>query len=209
MNIQSAYNQWAASYDADLNLTRDLDQQVTREMLGHLRPNALLEIGCGTGKNTQFLAQISQQVHALDFSEGMIAQAKNKIDAAHVRFSVADLTKPWPVEADRHDLVVCNLVLEHIEDIAFVFRQAFHTLTPGGCFYVAELHPFKQYMGSQARFVQGGDEYKIPAFLHHISDYLTAAEEAGFTLHKLREWWHVEDANKPPRLISFVFVKPA
>jgi hypothetical protein len=33
MSIQSAYNEWSESYDTDENLTRDLDQKVTRETL--------------------------------------------------------------------------------------------------------------------------------------------------------------------------------
>jgi len=70
MSIQKAYNDWSSAYDTDENLTRDLDQKVTREELADLHFNSILEIGCGTGKNTAFLAQIGAHVHALDFSEG-------------------------------------------------------------------------------------------------------------------------------------------
>src|SRR5688500_1920477 len=121
MNIQKAYNEWSASYDADKNLTRDLDQEVTREALANLHFNSILEIGCGTGKNTAFLAQIADSVHALDFSLGMIEKAKEKVQAKNVRFSVADITNKWPCSDGEFDLVVCNLVLEHIADLAFIF----------------------------------------------------------------------------------------
>ncbi|HZJ22663.1 MAG TPA: methyltransferase domain-containing protein, partial [Anaerolineales bacterium] len=76
MNIQKAFDEWSDSYDTDNNLTRDLDQQVTRETLSGLHFNSILEIGCGTGKNTAFLCQIGDSVHALDFSQGMIGKAK-------------------------------------------------------------------------------------------------------------------------------------
>src|SRR5215216_6258456 len=76
MSIQDAYNEWSETYDIDRNLTRDLDQQVMREVLTDLRFHSILEIGCGTGKNTVFLAQIGAHVHALDFSQGMIEKAK-------------------------------------------------------------------------------------------------------------------------------------
>ena len=75
MNIQNAYNEWSDSYDTDNNLTRDLDQQVTREVLANQHFISTLEIGCGTGKNTAFLAQIGEIVHAVDFSQGMIGKA--------------------------------------------------------------------------------------------------------------------------------------
>src|SRR5512143_3468555 len=76
MGVQKAYNDWSASYDSDENLTRDLDQNVLREALADLHFKSILEIGCGTGKNTAFLSQISERVHALDFSEGMVEKAR-------------------------------------------------------------------------------------------------------------------------------------
>jgi len=88
MDIQNAYNEWSEIYDSNTNLTRDLDQQVTRETLAGQHFNAILELGCGTGKNTVFLAEIGTQVHALDFSAGMIAKAKEKVKAENVRFDI-------------------------------------------------------------------------------------------------------------------------
>lgn len=207
MIIRDAYTQWSASYDNDLNLTRDLDQVVTRNTLGHTRYPSILELGCGTGKNTTLLSAIGTRVQALDFSEGMINQAKAKQLRGNVTFSVADLTQPWPCADQSVALIVCNLVLEHIADLSFIFSEASRTLLSGGHFFVCELHPFKQYQGSQAHFQLGAERVSIPAFVHHISDYLSAAEAAGFTLTRLREWWHEEDRNTPPRLISFMFAK--
>jgi len=96
MTIQAAYNQWAATYDADHNRTRDLDQRVTQQIWGGQRFTSIVELGCGTGKNTVFYAQIGGRVQALDFSEAMLAQARKKVTAANVQFTVADLTQPWP-----------------------------------------------------------------------------------------------------------------
>ena len=79
MSIQNAYNDWSVSYDTDENLTRDLDQKVLREALANLHFKSILEIGCGTGKNTALLSQTGESVHALDFSEGMIEKAKKKV----------------------------------------------------------------------------------------------------------------------------------
>ena len=207
MSIQNAYNNWSQSYDSDENLTRDLDSEITRKILGSLRPNAILEIGCGTGKNTGFLAQMGSTVHAMDFSEGMINKARKKVKTENVRFSTADLSKPWPSDDHSADLVVCNLVLEHIENISFVFSEAFRTLCDGGLFFVSELHPFRQYQGRKANFQRDESTIEIPAYIHHISDFLDAASKNGFILKELREWWHEKDAGKPPRLVSFMFEK--
>jgi len=172
-----------------------------------MRCEAVLEIGCGTGKNTLLLAEVGRHVTAADFSEGMIAQARTRVQADNVAFVVADLTRPWPWADASANLVVCNLVLEHIENLAFVFAEAARVLARPGQLFVCELHPFRQYQGSQAGFQRGQAKVKIPAFVHHLSDFLDAAERSGLALNSLKEWWHEEDSGKPPRLVSFLFGK--
>lgn len=207
MSVREAYANWATTYDSDRNLTRDLDQVVTREMLAHLRPRSILELGCGTGKNTALLAQIGERVHALDFSEAMMMQAKAKLRSTHVTFTIADLTRPWPRAGGAADLIVCNLVLEHIANLSFIFAEAARTLAHPGQLFISELHPFRQYQGTKAVFQRNQTPIEIPAFVHHISDFLDAAADAGFTLSNLKEWWHEQDQHAPPRLVSFTFAK--
>jgi ubiquinone/menaquinone biosynthesis C-methylase UbiE len=207
MSVKETYNDWSGTYDTDENLTRDLDQVVTRDSLGSYQFESVLEIGCGTGKNTAFLSQIAEGVHALDFSEGMLTKAKGKPWSNKVTFSVADITKPWPQADKSVDLVVCTLVLEHIEDLGFVFAEAYRSLVEGGLFFISELHPFQQYQGVKARFQSDQGKIEIQAFVHHVSDYFAAAKENGFLLLAFREWWHEEDLDEPPRLASFMFKK--
>jgi malonyl-CoA O-methyltransferase len=207
MSIQKAYDEWSQTYDSDRNLTRDLDRQIMLETFTDRHFDSILEIGCGTGKNTLFLAYVGTRLHALDFSEGMIEQAREKVKADHVRFSVADLTQSWPCDDQAYDLVVCNLVLEHIEELSFIFSEAFRVLENGGRFLINELHPFRQYEGKKAIYNHGEGVTEIPAFVHHISDFLKAASQSGFALVNLDERWHAEDSNKPPRIISLVFEK--
>ncbi len=207
MNIQEAYDNWSVTYDTDLNLTRDLDQTNTAQVLGNLRFNAILEIGCGTGKNTRFLSQIGGNIFALDFSKGMINKAKEKVGSTNVNYCVTDLRSVWPCKAGSFELVTCNLVLEHIEDLSPVFSEAFRVLKNGGHFYISELHPFRQYQGKKARFERGAQTVEIDAFVHHISELFKEAGDCSFTLSQFRELWHAEDEKKLPRLATFMFRK--
>ena len=207
MKIQDAYTRWSATYDSDRNLTRDLDRRVTESTLGDRDCQNILELGCGTGKNTALLDRIGRKVLALDFSPGMLQQAKTKLKTDHVFFVRADLTKAWPAKTGSFELVVCNLVLEHIEDLDPVFYQASESLTAGGEFFVSELHPFRQYQGTQANFRNEQETVEIEAFVHHLSDFTEAARQNSLSLKSMKEWWHEEDLNKPPRLVSFLFEK--
>jgi ubiquinone/menaquinone biosynthesis C-methylase UbiE len=207
VKVQQAYTDWSATYDQDQNLTRDLDEIVMRQTFKDLRCNSILEIGCGTGKNTSLLAEVGETVLALDFSEGMIEEARRKISCSKVTFEVADITASWPCEDESFDLISCNLVLEHIEDLPHIFAEAARVLAPSGEFFVCELHPYRQYQGTQARFQRAHVTTQIPAFVHHLSDFIGAAASHQLKLEAVNEWWHVEDQHKPPRLISLVFKK--
>jgi ubiquinone/menaquinone biosynthesis C-methylase UbiE len=207
MKVDEAYEIWSRTYDEDRNLTRDLDEQITRTSLKDCSGKSILEIGCGTGKNTRWLSEVAAQVHAIDFSGAMIERAQQKSPCENVTFTLADITKSWPIADASVDLVTCNLVLEHINDLRFVFAEVARVLIDGGQCFVSELHPFRQYQGVQARFERDADTIAIPAFVHHISDFLEGAERANLSLIAMNEWWHAEDEHKPPRLISFRFRK--
>jgi ubiquinone/menaquinone biosynthesis C-methylase UbiE len=209
MKIEDAYTRWSTTYDSDRNLTRDLDRTAIESTLTGRRYANVLELGCGTGKNTSLLTRIGEKILALDFSSGMLRQAKTKIASDDVLFVLADLTKPWPCKDESFELIVCNLVLEHIADLDPVFAQASRSLKAGGEFFVSELHPFRQYQGSQAQIRPDHEAIKIPAFVHHLSDFTESARKHGLLMRTMNEWWHEADQNKPPRLVSFLFERPA
>jgi len=205
MKIQDAYNEWSDFYDSDMNLTRDLDSKLTRELLADLQVDSILELGCGTGKNTSFLAQIGAKVEAVDFSQGMIEKAREKVKAENITFSMMDISQAWKFADESFDLITSNLVLEHIHDLSFVFSEASRCLKSKGQFFINELHPFRQYDGKKARFERGDETVEVDAFLHHISDFTNAASANGLKLVTLNEYWHESDEGKPPRIVSFQF----
>jgi SAM-dependent methyltransferase len=95
MNTEQAYNQWAAQYDTNINRTRDLEAVVLRQSLKNIPFNSCLEIGCGTGKNTEWLVTKAQQITSADLSQEMLAKAKEKINSDKVNFIQADINEPW------------------------------------------------------------------------------------------------------------------
>ena len=206
-SIREAYDNWSAKYDSDRNLTRDLDRIVTQKTLVNLNCNLIAEIGCGTGKNTSFLSQISSKVWAIDFSQAMLNKATEKLNSDNVTFSVGNITEKWTLNNRSVDLVTCNLVLEHIQDLDFIFSEADRVLIDGGIFFISELHPFRQYLGAKANFKMSEEAIEITSFVHHVSDFLNTAKDNGFIVKDFQEWWHEVDKDKPPRLVSFTFKK--
>lgn len=206
--IAGAYDRWADSYDRDRNLTRDLDARVLQASGLDVRARRVVEIGCGTGKNTRWLASGARSLCALDFSEGMLARARAAVPDPHVRFVHHDLREAWPVPDESADIVVGNLVLEHVESLPPLFAEAARVMGSGGMLYLCELHPYRQLRGGQAHFTDdaSGEAVHVPAFAHTVSEYVNAGIAAGLALRELGEW--LEDGappGTPPRLLSMRF----
>lgn len=208
MSVKDSYNAWAESYDSSENKTRDLEKIAAESTLNNLEFNTVIELGCGTGKNAEWIAKKAQKLIGIDFSEEMLSRAKEKISSDNVSFVKSDLTKEWDVDDGIADLIACSLVLEHISDLDFIFNQAFKKLKPGGRFYLCELHPFKQYKGTKARYETEKGTVELEVYVHHVSDFTGAALGNGFNISDLKEWFDGGDESGVPRLISFVFQKP-
>jgi ubiquinone/menaquinone biosynthesis C-methylase UbiE len=206
--VAEAYDRWSRRYDDDHNATRDLDARVVRQSPLHLSGARVLELGCGTGKNSAWLATHARELVALDFSPGMLDVAQRRVRAAHVRFVEHDITRPWPVDSGSWDVVVGNLVLEHVRDLAPIYAEAARVLRPGGQLFLCELHPYRQLRGGQAHFEDAETKQIVPvtAFEHSVSEYVHGGLAAGLTLRALGE--HLEEsapADAVPRLVSVLF----
>jgi ubiquinone/menaquinone biosynthesis C-methylase UbiE len=206
MNVQQAYNQWSNSYNTVENKTRDLEAKAIQTVLNISTPLDILELGCGTGKNTAWLAPQAKTLTAFDFSADMMALAKQQITAPHVQFIQKDLTTNWELTPESIDLITCSLVLEHIENLSPIFEKAAAVLKSGGRFYIGELHPIKQYLGSKARFETEQGIVALDCHLHHITEYINAAAASKLNCIKMNEWFD-EDNKEIPRILSLLFEK--
>ena len=207
MSIEKAYNIWANQYDTNENRTRDLDKISTIETLSKYDFEIVLELGCGTGKNTKWLLEKAKRIIGLDFSQEMLNKAKEKISDERAIFRRADLTEIWEIDNDFADLITCSLTLEHIKNLNHIFNQANLKLKKNGLFFISELHPFKQYSGSKAKYETENGTKELEIYIHHISEYIDDAKNNGLEFVEMKEWFDKNDKNGLPRLISFVFKK--
>ena len=208
MEVREAYNIWAEQYDTNANKTRDLEALSLKNTLPELKFESCLEIGCGTGKNTEWLLSNAKEIIAVDFSEEMLAKAKSKIKSGKVKFIRADINEDWSFTNDRKfDLVTFSLVLEHIENLESVFSKLNRVVTDNGYVYIGELHPFKQYSGSKARFENEDGLQVVNCFTHNISDFLNAAKANGFELVELKEYFDDNDLSNIPRILNLLLIK--
>ncbi|MDA3614854.1 class I SAM-dependent DNA methyltransferase [Polluticaenibacter yanchengensis] len=208
MNVEQAYKNWSGQYDTNSNKTRDLEAVSLKEMINTTYENCL-EIGCGTGKNTQWLVTKCNNILSVDLTKEMLAIAKAKVPDAKVTFQRADINQHWDFAGNKtFDLVVCSLVLEHIENIDRIIGLIAERLNTNGALYISELHPFKQYAGSKARYEDENGLHIVTCFTHHISEFTNAAINHGLTIETIKEYFDDNDTSSVPRILTLLFRKP-
>ncbi|MFB6458082.1 class I SAM-dependent DNA methyltransferase [Chitinophaga sp. Hz27] len=203
MSIREAYNEWASQYDTNINRTRDLEAVALREALAPFTIEHVLEIGSGTGKNTAWFADNAISVTSVDFSEEMLAKAREKFkDHSNVSFIQADITAPWTFAAGKkYDLVTFSLVLEHIRDLDSIFAAVSEILQQNGLLYIGELHPFRQYGGSKAKYETSEGVQELQTYTHHISEFVQTAARHGLQVFNANEYFDEDNINTVPRIL--------
>ncbi|KAH7113883.1 S-adenosyl-L-methionine-dependent methyltransferase [Dendryphion nanum] len=215
---QEAYNQWASIYDSDGNMLQSMDDIEIEWLLPTLLARVLitqsgslnlLDLGCGTGRNTAKLLSYAWpkdrkvNIVALDFSEGMLNIAAKKLtsiprDAANVtlRLEKCDCfptvhdpsASPLPAVQNLQlvDAITSTLVLEHIP-----LRDYFSTLASlvvkDGLALVTNMH---SEMGriSQAGFInEQGVKVRGESYAYTPEETVEEAKKAGFEVLELKE----------------------
>jgi len=81
------------------------------------RLGSVLELGCGEGHQTEWLARISERQYGVDVSPQAVARAKLRVPGAE--FAATDVFgQPWGDEPGRFDLVTACEVLYYLSDPA-------------------------------------------------------------------------------------------
>jgi malonyl-CoA O-methyltransferase len=113
--------------------------------------------------------------------------------------------KRLPLRSKRFDAVISALVLEHVENLEYFFREARRVARPGAALYVSAMHPAMLLRGSQAGFKdEAGRRIRPRGFPYDTADFVNAALRAGLKLDGLEELCgDAELARRFPRAVQF------
>jgi len=187
--VRAGYDRWAAVYERDDNPMLPMEAQVVASVLPDVRGLDVIDLGCGTGRHAARLAAAGARVTAVDFSEGMLAEARARPGAEGVRFVVHDLHVPLPFANASFDVAVSGLVVEHLADLPAFFGQAHRVLRPGGVGVVSAMHPAMFLRGAVARFTdpETNEDVAPGSIAHPFGTIVLAALRAGFRVDDLVE----------------------
>jgi SAM-dependent methyltransferase len=136
MDLKSTYNKiakdWMQDHHGDTWWVEGTDKY-----LSFFDSNAsILDVGCGAGEKSKYLVKKGFRVTGIDFSEEMIALAKQQVPAG--KFFVKDIKQSLRLE-ETFDGVFAQAVLLHIskKEVIGVIKNIIKPLKTGGYFYVA------------------------------------------------------------------------
>ena len=100
-------------------------------------PARALDLGCGTGWTSDFLARSGYETTGIDLSPEAIAMASDNYPDEHLHFLVHDYEEPLP-EAGAYDVALFFDALHHCNNVDAALKTAAEALRPGGVCVVAE-----------------------------------------------------------------------
>jgi ubiquinone/menaquinone biosynthesis C-methylase UbiE len=130
----------AHTWDAEEPSARTMTERLTQHagLLGLLPGQDLLEVGCGTGKTTAWLAaQVAPgRVTAVDFAPEMVARARAK--KINADFTCLDVCSD-DLGREKFDVVLCFHSFPHFRDQPAALGNFARSLRPAGRLIVMHL----------------------------------------------------------------------
>ena len=133
----------SAGYDGFAVLASELRDQMLRRLDWiAFAPEAILDLGCGTGQGASALAARwpGARIVALDASPAMLREAGTRDAGGRIERVLGD-AEAMPMPDASFDLVFSNLMLPWCEDIDAVFAGVRRVLKPQGLFTFTTVGP--------------------------------------------------------------------
>ncbi len=180
MAIAQSFSSAAPNYDAAAMVCREIESRLLdRLMMIEQTPTKIVDLGCGTGSAAAqlLLKYPAASVTLIDTAEGMLSQARQRLDGYGDRcqYLRAD-AQQLPLEDRSVDLLFANLLLHWCADVPAVFDQIRRVLKPGGLVLFSTFGPDTLYE-LRASWQQVDDKPHVNRFvdMHIIGDELLRA----------------------------------
>lgn len=134
MQTKLNYDQIASDYNQRYPDSQTWDRgQALLKLASQLKAKTILEVGSGTGFWLNLLHQVTPRLYGLDFSAGMISQARKQ--PAPIKLTRGTAIQ-LPYQSGTFDLLYCVDAIHHFGDHRSFIAEAFRVLKRGGALAV-------------------------------------------------------------------------
>jgi len=182
-------------------------------MLGEVAGVKICDLGCGEGFFSRLLAARGAQVTGIDLSENLLAHARRQSKGMSISYLLDDAQQLASVADGSFDIVICNMALMDMGDLAATLHTVNRISVMGGLFFFSILHPcfvtpfspnnpqIEQDANGNfvakrvTRYSQEGKWYSggtgfcgtLGSIHRKLSTYLNELAQAGFSLQEVSE----------------------
>ncbi len=171
-----------------MNPVQELEEDALIRLLPDLRGKAVLDVGCGTGRVSRIvLARGAASTVGIDTSHAMLEEARSQSGDASSWLVADACALPW--DAPLFDVVICTLVLGHVERLEDALAEMDRVLKAGGTVLFSGFHPFATLRGWNRSFMDpsSGQTYSIAHHVHLFEDYFHFFLEHCWSLEAFEE----------------------
>lgn len=185
-------------YDAGMRLLSlgSLDRAYAR-LASHIRQgDAVLDIGCGTGRLTLLAAKLGAKVKGIDTNRGMLEIAQNQVRELNLedRVELAEMGVGELSEepSRRYDAVVSGLCFSELseDERRYALKEIRRTLKAGGLLMIADevtpATPWKRFLNALVRVPLLAITYLVSqSVTHPVKNLPGMVTDAGFHLRSV------------------------
>jgi SAM-dependent methyltransferase len=187
VGVREGYGSWVASYEETVPDELDVALLERLSSVEWQKVRRAADLGCGTGRTGLWLRRHGvAAIDGVDLTAEMLAVAASR--GAYDRLIEGDVTSTG-LRPAAYDLVTTCLVDEHLADLRPLYEEAWRLAAPGGSYVLVGYHPhFIITAGMPTHFKSSsGEQVAIETYIHLLSDHVSAALGAGWTLVEMRE----------------------
>ncbi|MFM9913403.1 MAG: malonyl-ACP O-methyltransferase BioC [Methylophilaceae bacterium] len=180
--VRLSFGRAATGYEKSAVLQREvLNRMLSRLEVVALKPQAILDAGCGTGLGGRSLAKRYKKscITSLDFAPPMLQMVRSQQHWLSKLLTTQTLIcgdiEAMPIQATSQDLVWSNLALQWCNDLDAAFTEMHRVLRPEGLLMFSTFGPDTLKELRQSASIDGRTHVSRFIDMHDIGDALIRA----------------------------------
>jgi SAM-dependent methyltransferase len=198
---QDAYDKIADAYAAITDTKPHnayYERPATKSLIGDVRNKSILDIGCGPGAYSEWLADNGARVVAVDANEKMLSHARNRL-RGRATYHLANMEEPLTfLGNDAFDGILSALAITYVRDHKPLFAEFRRILRNKGWLVFSTEHPFFSYRyfnienyfetrEVRCEWSGFGGKVSMKSYYHSLGEICGALSDNGFLIERVLE----------------------